>query len=129
MGVTTYYDDTILDTLLETSLYLVMCTADPTTAATGASCNEHPNSGGYSRQALGAAQWAASADGTKTTGAVIEFTEATGNWTELTHFAIADSGTYGAGNVRYIGELTSPVTVSTGEILRIPIGDLTATIS
>jgi hypothetical protein len=129
MGVTTFYDDTILDMLLETDLYLILCTADPTTAATGASCNEHPNSGGYARQAIGAATWAASSGGTKATGAVIEFPEATSNWTAITHFAIGDSGTYGAGNIRYIGELTAGVTVSTGEIFRFPIGNLTGTIS
>lgn len=129
MGVTTFYDDTILDTLLGTDLYLILCTADPTTAATGASCNEHPNTGAYARQAIGAATWAASSGGSKATGAVIAFPKATDNWTEITHFAIGDSGTYGAGNIRYIGALTAGVTVSTGEIFRFPIGNLTAEIT
>lgn len=85
------------------TLKLALCTADPTDAATGASMNEVANSGSYARTTI--AFSAASSRRVTSTGAVT-FPQATGAWGTVTHWAIVDSATYGAGNVLAAGAFT-----------------------
>lgn len=42
----------------------------------------------------------------------------------VTHFMIADSATYGAGNVWAWGQLTSPISIGVGSPVNFPIGQL-----
>lgn len=78
------------------TLYLALCTADPTDAATGASMNEVANANNYSRKAI--AFGAASSRKVEQSGAV-NFDQISGGATTASHWAIVDSATHGAGNV------------------------------
>lgn len=98
------------------TVYLCLCTADPTDSGTGASMNEHADSDGYSRKAISFS--AASSRKVVQNGAVI-FDQATGTWSAITHWAICDSGTHGAGNMLAHGAFTAsfqPVSGNTPSI-------------
>jgi len=123
-----YQENATLDNILEANNWVALCTADPTDAGTGASMNEVPDSNSYARAAVTAATWDAASGGSKTTGTAITFPEATGSWGTITHFAIVDSGTYGAGNMRMHGALSASKTISNGDTPRFSAGDLTITL-
>jgi len=108
--------------------YVALCTADPTDAGTGASMNECANSGSYARVATSGSFGTAAASGSISNDAVVEFPEATGSWGTVTHFAILDSGTHGAGNMLASGALDTSKAITTGAIPRFAIGDLTITL-
>lgn len=93
------------------TIYLALATSDPGEAATGASMNEVANSGSYARAAI--AFGAASSRRVTQSGAVT-FPAATGSWGTVTHWAIVDSATYGAGNVLAYGALTNSKTIVSG---------------
>src|SRR5689334_21871545 len=84
------------------TLYLALATADPTEAATGASMNEVANSGSYARTAI---TFGAASSRRVTQSADVTFPTASGSWGTVTHWAIVDSGTHGAGNVLSYGAL------------------------
>lgn len=77
------------------TVYLALATADPTDAATGASMNECANANGYSRKAI---TFGAAASRKITQSGAVTYDEATGSWGTVTHWAIVDSATHGAGN-------------------------------
>ena len=58
--------------------------------------------------------------------AAIEWPTATGNWGTITHVAVFDAAT--AGNMLAYATLTAAKTISTGDVLRIPLGDLDITL-
>ncbi len=93
------------------TLYLGFSTADPTDAATGAAANEVANSGSYARTAIAFA--AAASRAIAQTGAVV-MPLATGSWGTVTHWFIADTATYGAGNVVAHGAFTTSFAVVAG---------------
>lgn len=110
-----------------TTVYAVLCSADPTDAATGAACSEIANSGAYARTAI--AFGAPGATNGQITNTVCTFPTATGSWGTISHFVIADSGTYGAGNALMYGPLTVSKTVNTGDVFQFPAGQVTITFS
>lgn len=63
---------------------------------------------------------------TASNNAAIEWPTATGSWGTITHVAIFDADT--AGNMLVYASLTSSKTISTGDVLRIPSGDLDVTL-
>jgi len=128
MSLSNYYEDSLLDTILEASLYLALCTADPTDAGTGAAMNEVADAGSYARVNITTATWSAASGGDKTNEAVITFPAATGAWGTVTHWAILDSTTHGAGNIVWHGALTAPKVVASGDTPRFPIGDATLSV-
>jgi hypothetical protein len=96
------------------TIYLALCTADPTDAATGASCNEVANSGSYARVAI-----AFSAAGTPTDRRVIQngavnYAPLTGSIGTASHWCIVDSITYGAGNALAYGAFATPKVLVSG---------------
>jgi hypothetical protein len=93
------------------TLYLALATADPTDTATGASMNEVANSGAYARTAI---TFGAAASRRVTQSGTVTFTAATGSWGTVTHWAIVDSATYGAGNVLAYGALGSSRSIVNG---------------
>lgn len=107
--------------------HLALCTADPTDAGTGASCNEVADSNNYSRVAL-AGKFSLAAAGAITNDVAITFPEASGAWGEITHFAIIDSGVHGAGNMIWHGSLTASKVVGDGDTVQIAAGDLDLTL-
>jgi hypothetical protein len=86
------------------TIYLALCTADPGEAATGAACNEAADANGYARKAI--AFSAASSRKVVQNGAVT-FDPASGTWGTISHWAIVDSGTHGAGNVLAYGAFSA----------------------
>jgi len=126
-SITDYLEDELLDHCFNaaytppSTVYLALCTADPTDAATGASMNEVANSGSYARTAL---TFAAASSRRVTQSGSITFPAATGSWGTITHWAIADVATYGAGDVLAHGEFTSSKSIVSGNTASISSGSV-----
>lgn len=126
-----YAENALLNHLVGTAytapatVYLALCTSDPTDAATGASMNEVSNSNAYARKAITFA--AAASRAIAQTGAVT-FDQATGSWGTVTHYAIVDSATYGEGNVLAHGSFSSSFAPVNGSTPSIASGQVTITI-
>jgi len=93
------------------TVYLALCTADPTDAGTGASMNECANSGSYARKAIA---FGAAASRRITQSGVVTFDAATGAWGTVSHWALVDSGTYGAGNLLASGAFAVSKSIVSG---------------
>lgn len=101
-----------------TTWYIGLFTSDPTDAGTGAEVSGN----GYTRKAV-----TFSVTGnTATNTASIEFDAATASWGTVTHVAVFDAST--SGNMIVHSALTTSKAVSTGDILRVPTGDLDITL-
>lgn len=115
-----------------TVLAVALCTASPTDAGTGASMNELPNANGYARQTLNPldANWSAlsSTGGATANQAAITFGPCTSSdWAAVTHVAICDSATHGAGNMLLWGALAASKTVQVGDTVSFDVDDLVIT--
>lgn len=131
-SLTDYAENKLLDHLFNaaytspSAVYLVLCTADPTDSATGASCNEVANANGYARTAI---SFGAAASRRITQDAQVNFQQATGPLGTITHWALADSATYGAGNILAYGEFSSSFAPVAGNTPRIASGQVYVEIS
>jgi hypothetical protein len=103
------------------TLYVALCTADPTDAGTGATIAEVTDANNYARTAITFA--AAASRAIAQTGAVT-FPQASGNWGTVTHWAILDSDTHGAGNMLAYGSFTAPFAPVNGNTPTIPTGEI-----
>lgn len=103
------------------TLYLALATADPGETATGASMNEVANSGSYARIAIA---FGAAASRRITQNATSTFAAASGSWGTITHWAIVDSATYGAGNVLAYGALGASKSVISGNTPSVASGEV-----
>ena len=120
-----YLENEILDHILGTGAYTM-----PTTVYVGLSTGSFgdDNSGteltgnNYARVA---ATFSAAASGTTSNSAAIEFAAATGSWGSVSHFGIFDASS--AGNLLIHGAFTTAKTIASGDILKIPTGDLDIT--
>lgn len=116
-SITNYLEDELLDHVFNaawtapSTIYLALCTADPTDAATGASMNEVADSGAYARKAI---TFGAAASRRVTQNATVTFDEATGSWSTITHWAIVDNATHGSGNVLAHGAFTASKSIVSG---------------
>jgi len=106
------------------TVYIALCTADPTDAGTGASMNEVADSNAYARLAVAADFGTPAASGTISNDGAIEFVTATGSWGTVTHWALLDSGTHGAGNMLIHGALGTSKTIGDGDTVTFAIGNL-----
>lgn len=97
------------------TVYLALFTAAPNDAGGGTEVSGN----GYARQAV--AFGAASGGAASNTGA-ITFPTATASWGTVTHVGIFDALT--AGNLLWHGAATASKVVGSGDMYRIPIGDL-----
>lgn len=120
---TDYLENKLLDHVLRntaytspTTVYVALFTAAPGEAGGGTEVS----GGGYARQAV---TFSAPSAGSTSNSADITFPTATADWGTITHFAIFDAST--GGNMLYYGQLTSSVTVNSGQQLTIPAGNLT----
>lgn len=126
-SLTNYAANKLLDHLFNAAytspgaVYLVLCTADPTDAATGASCHEVTNANGYSRTAI---SFGASSSRRITQDAQVSFPQATGPQGTVTHWALADNATYGAGNILATGSFSSSFSPVSGNTPRIASGQV-----
>jgi len=103
------------------TVYVALCTADPTDTATGASMNEVANANAYARTAV---TFGAAATRKVVQSGAVTFPQATGTWGTITHWTIVDTQTYGSGNVLAHGSFTSSFAPVTGNTPTIPSGEL-----
>ena len=101
-----------------TAWYVGLFTAAPGEAGGGTEIS----GSGYARQAV---TFTVSGN-LATNNAAIEWPTATGSWGTITHVAVFDALT--TGNMLVYATLTSSKTISTGDVLRIPSGDLDVTL-
>jgi len=102
------------------TLYLALHTANPDEDGSG---TEVSTSGtAYARQTV---TFTVSGN-TATTDAVVEFPTATANFGTVSHVAVWDALT--AGNMLAYAALTTSKTIETGDVLRLPTGDLDITL-
>jgi hypothetical protein len=102
-----------------TAWYVALFTSDPTD--TGSAGTELSGSA-YARVA---ATFTVSGD-TATNSGAVEFSAATGSWGTVTHIGIYDAAS--AGNILVHAALTSSKVIDTGDVFRIPAGDLDITL-
>ena len=103
------------------NIYLAFATADPTDAATGASMSEVANANAYARTAI---TFGAAASRRVTQSGVVTFPQASGSWGTVTHWAIVDSSTYGAGNVLAHGQFGTSKSIVNGNTPSVASGEV-----
>ncbi len=111
------------------TVYMALCTADPTDSGTGASMSEVTNANAYARVAVAADFATPAAAGSIANDGQIDFVEATGSWGTVSHFALVDSGTHGAGNMLAHGDLTVSKAIDNGDTPSFAIGDIVVTLT
>ena len=102
------------------TLYLALHTADP--AEDGSGTEVSTSGTAYARETV---TFTVSGD-TATTDAAVEYAAATASFGTVTHVAIWDAST--AGNMLAYAALTSSKVIDTGDVFRIPAGDLDITL-
>ncbi len=120
-----YLENEILDHILSTGSY-TMPTAVYVGLSTG-SFNDDNNGTELtgSNYARVAATFSAASSGTTSNSAAVEFNAATGSWGLISHFGIFDAAS--SGNLLIHGAFTTAKTIASGDILKIPTGDLDIT--
>ena len=126
MSFSNYLETEILDHVFggaaytaPSTLYVALYTATPNDAGGGTELS----GSGYTRKS---AAFTTSGATTSNTGAV-EYDTATGNWGTITHIGVFDAAT--SGNLLAYGALSSSKAVDTGDVFRIPAGDLDITLN
>lgn len=100
-----------------TAWYVALCTTDPTDTALGTEVT----GGGYARQSVA---FTISGNNASNTSA-IEFPEATANYGTVVAVMIMPASSGGSASDMIVhAQLTADKTISTGDIFRIPAGDL-----
>ena len=103
-----------------TTVYVGLFTSSPTDANSG---TEVSTSGtAYARQS---GSFTVSGN-TATTSAAIEWPTATASWGTITHIGIYDASS--AGNLLAWAALTASKTIASGDVFRIPAGDIDITL-
>ena len=102
-----------------TTLYVALFTAAPSDSGGGTEVS----GGAYARQTIA---FTTSGD-TTSNSAAVEFPTATANYGTVTHVGIYDASS--AGNLMAWAALTSSKTIETGDVFRIPSGDLDITLN
>lgn len=92
------------------TVYVALSTADPLDTGLGIA---EPVGNNYARKATSASDWNSAASGSISNSSDIAFNEASGDWGEITHFALFDNLT--SGNMLAHGELTVHKTVLSGD--------------
>lgn len=109
------------------AIFLCLCTADPTDAATGASMNEVANAFGYARTAIVFS--AAAARVIDQSGAVNYPAASGGGWGTVTHWAITDNSTYGAGQAMAHGAFTASKLINDGDTPSVAASEIDVTVT
>lgn len=103
------------------TVYLALCTADPTDAGTGAAMNEVPDANGYARTAI---TFGAAASRRVTQSAQVTFPQASGDWGTVTHWAVLDDNTHGAGNMLAHGAFGVSKAIVNGNTPSVAVGEV-----
>lgn len=125
MSFSNYLETEILDHVFggnaytaPSTLYLALYTAAPGETGGGTECTGTS----YARTAV-----TFTVSGNEATNsAAVEFATAGNNWGTITHVGVFDALT--AGNLMAYGTLTASKTVETGDVFRVPAGDLDITL-
>ena len=104
-----------------TTVYLCLCTGDPTVAGTGASMSEVADANGYTRKAL---SFGVAASRKVIQDAQVDFDQASGTWGTITHYSICDSATHGAGNMLAFGSFSSSFAPVSGNTPKVPASEV-----
>jgi hypothetical protein len=80
----------------------------------------------YARQSI---TFGAASTGTSTSNATVTFPAAGASWGTITHVAIMDGATRGAGNVLFYGAVTTSKTIDTGDTFQVTSGNLTISLA
>ena len=127
-NITNYLEDAITQYFLRNdadtfspvaTLYQGLYTAAPGEAGGG---TEVADANGYARKAIAFTD--PSGAGATESTAQIDHTASGGAWGTVTHMAVSDSGTWGAGNMYLYGALTASRAIGDGETLRFAAGDV-----
>jgi hypothetical protein len=126
MSFTNFLETEILDHVFggnaytaPSNVYLGLYTATPSDTGGGTELS----GSGYARLAM-----AMSVSGNlATNSAAEEFATATGSWGTVTHVGVFDAAT--SGNLMAYGTLSASKAVATGDVFRIPAGDLDITLT
>ncbi len=115
-----------------TTIAVALCTSAPTDASTGATIPEVSGLS-YARvnvtRADGAWNSPGPTNGTTANTSAITFPAAgVGGWGTVTHVAICDSASIGAGNLLFWGQLSVQKTVTEGDIFQFNAGQLSCQI-
>ena len=104
------------------AVYVALFTVDPGEA--GVFTNEITTAGstGYARKVV---TFSGAASGAAASSATVTFDTATANWGTITHLAVTDSATAGAGNILFSGAVTTSKVIETGDTFQITAGNLT----
>tara|TARA_R110000796_G_scaffold111072_1_gene222607 strand:- start:352 stop:732 length:381 start_codon:yes stop_codon:yes gene_type:complete len=126
MSFSNYLETEILDHVFggaaytaPSTLYVALYTATPNDAGGGTELS----GSGYTRKS---AAFTTSGATTSNSGAV-EYDTATGSWGTITHIGVFDAAT--SGNLMAYGALSASKAVDTGDVFRIPTGDLDITLN
>jgi hypothetical protein len=103
-----------------TTIYVALYTTDPTDADTGTEVS----GGSYARQSV---TFSAPSNGTSTNSGVVEFPQATGSWGTIGWLGLRDAST--TGNLLYHTALDVSKPITTGDIFKIAIGNLSVTLA
>ena len=121
-----YLENKLLDHVLRnvsytspTTVYVGLYTSDPADDNSGTEVS----GGSYARQILSVTTATA---GVVTSSADVTFPQATGNWGTITHIGLLDALT--SGNLLMHTPLTTSKLIETGDILKVPTGNLTASL-
>ena len=125
MSFTNFLETELLDHVFTNSaytapstVYLGLFTAAPDDTGGGTELSGN----GYARQTM-----AMSVSGnTATNSAAEEFATATGSWGTVTHVGVFDASS--SGNLLAYGALSASKAIATGDVFRIPAGDLDITL-
>ena len=100
------------------TLYLALFTTNPAEDGSGTEVT----GGGYARQTVAFTVTGNTASNT----AAVEYPTATANYGTVTHVGVYDAST--AGNLLAYAALTSSKSIETGDVFRVPTGDLDITL-
>lgn len=104
------------------TVYIALCTADPTDAGTGTSIAE-PAGNGYTRKAHSV--WNTASARAITNNGVITFPQASGVWGTISHYAIVDASS--TGNMLAYGSLATNKDVVSGNTPSIATTEISVT--
>lgn len=121
-----YLENKLLDHILKnvsytspTTVYVGLFLTDPTDAGSGTEVS----GGSYARKSLSVTT---ASGGIVTSSADVTFDQATGNWGTVAYIGLFDAIT--SGNLLMHTALTTSKVIETGDIFKIPSGNLTATL-
>ena len=124
-GFSDYWENKILDHIFgkgsytPPTIYVGLSTADPADDGSGLA---EPSGNGYARTQTSASDWNTASNGSLDNSSSITFTQATGSWGTITHFALFDAAS--AGNMLAHGALSQSKTIGNLDTARFQTGDL-----